>query len=267
MTRLSYPTWSLSAQSLANGKTTKLIHCAPFEREVLGRQGFVLDGVVDTREASIRLRRTASGHSLREVCARELGVELDKKEQTGDWTRRPLTESQVNYAARTPRYYSACTHTSRRSRTLLQLPAPKPDSCISPFHVSGAAGGHRGSGWGLGKVQPAKPPQPSLPLDFPPRPMIGPPSSNSASTTRRWMRTLMSGRRRLRDGSSKPSRAPQRPSPQPGLVRLTAVARQAALRRARGPRLRVLRAGRLRLDAVATSTPPSRRAPAAGRRA
>jgi ATP-dependent helicase Lhr and Lhr-like helicase len=26
-------------------------------------------------------------------------VELDKREQTGDWTRRPLTESQVNYAA------------------------------------------------------------------------------------------------------------------------------------------------------------------------
>jgi ATP-dependent Lhr-like helicase len=26
-------------------------------------------------------------------------VELDKREQTGDWTRRPLTESQVTYAA------------------------------------------------------------------------------------------------------------------------------------------------------------------------
>ena len=41
----------------------------------------------------------SSGHSLREVCARELGVELDKREQAGDWTRRPLTESQVTYAA------------------------------------------------------------------------------------------------------------------------------------------------------------------------
>ena len=84
---------------LASSDTTKLIHHAPFEHEVLGRQGFTLDGVIDTREVSIRLRRTARGHSLREVCARELGVELDKREQTGDWTRRPLTESQVTYAA------------------------------------------------------------------------------------------------------------------------------------------------------------------------
>lgn len=84
---------------LASGGTTKVIHFVPFEREVLGRHGFALDGVVDTRELSIQLRRGASGHSLREVCARELGVKIDKKEQTGDWTRRPLTESQVTYAA------------------------------------------------------------------------------------------------------------------------------------------------------------------------
>jgi ATP-dependent helicase Lhr and Lhr-like helicase len=86
MDALELPDLEPLGQLLANGETTKLIHHAPFEREVLGRQGFVLDGVVDTREASIRLRRTASGHSLREVCARELGVELDKREQTGDWT-------------------------------------------------------------------------------------------------------------------------------------------------------------------------------------
>ena len=77
---LELPDLEPLGQLLANGETTKLIHYAPFEREVLGRQGFVLDAVVDIREASIRLRRTASGHSLREVCARELGVELDKRE-------------------------------------------------------------------------------------------------------------------------------------------------------------------------------------------
>lgn len=86
-------------QLLASAETTKLIHYASFEREVLGRHGFALDAVLDTRDVSRRLRPAAGGHSLREVCASELGIELDKREQAGDWTRRPLTESQVTYAA------------------------------------------------------------------------------------------------------------------------------------------------------------------------
>jgi ATP-dependent helicase Lhr and Lhr-like helicase len=86
-------------QLLASTETTKLIHYASFEREVLGRHGFALNSVLDTRELSRRLHPDANGHSLRQVCARELGMELDKQEQTGDWTRRPLTESQVTYAA------------------------------------------------------------------------------------------------------------------------------------------------------------------------
>ena len=42
---------------------------------------------------------TKDGHSLRELYARELGMELDEREQAGDWSRRPLTETQVAYAA------------------------------------------------------------------------------------------------------------------------------------------------------------------------
>jgi ATP-dependent Lhr-like helicase len=83
---------------LASPGTTKLVHNASFEREVLGRHGFVIEGVVDTRDVS-RQRHGAAGHSLREVCARELGLRLDKREQTGDWSRRPLTDSQITYAA------------------------------------------------------------------------------------------------------------------------------------------------------------------------
>jgi ATP-dependent helicase Lhr and Lhr-like helicase len=79
--------------------TTKLVHNASFEREVLGRHGLALDGVVDTRDLSRQRHGAAAGHSLREVCARELGLRLDKREQTGDWTRRPLTDSQITYGA------------------------------------------------------------------------------------------------------------------------------------------------------------------------
>jgi ATP-dependent Lhr-like helicase len=96
---LEVPDLEPLGQLLSSLETTKLIHYASFERDVLGRHGFVLDAVLDTREISRRLRNSEKGHSLREVCARELGVELDKREQVGDWTQRPLTKSQVAYAA------------------------------------------------------------------------------------------------------------------------------------------------------------------------
>ncbi|MCZ7420574.1 DEAD/DEAH box helicase [Verrucosispora sp. WMMA2121] len=96
---LELPDLEPLGELFASTETTKLIHYASFERAVLGRHGFALKAVVDTCDVSRRLRPTAKGHSLREVCARELGMELDKREQTGDWARRPLTSSQVTYAA------------------------------------------------------------------------------------------------------------------------------------------------------------------------
>lgn len=96
---LELPDLEPLSQLLSSTDTTKLIHYASFERAVLGRHGFTLASVLDTHETSKRLRPAATGHSLRAACARELGAELDKTEQTGDWTRRPLTESQVAYAA------------------------------------------------------------------------------------------------------------------------------------------------------------------------
>ena len=38
-------------------------------------------------------------HTLREVCRRDLGIEVDKAEQASDWARRPLSAAQVRYAA------------------------------------------------------------------------------------------------------------------------------------------------------------------------
>jgi ribonuclease D len=59
-----------------------------------------LDGVVDTLALSRKARgKVEGGHGLKAVCARELGVELDKGEQTSNWARRPLSERQRAYAA------------------------------------------------------------------------------------------------------------------------------------------------------------------------
>ena len=96
---LEVPDMSPLSALLGSRSTLKVIHNASFERAVLGRHGLSIEAVVDTREVSRRLRVGVRGHGLRDVCARELCVVLDKREQTGDWTRRPLTESQVAYAA------------------------------------------------------------------------------------------------------------------------------------------------------------------------
>ncbi|MFN7702564.1 MAG: hypothetical protein ACK5U8_32070 [Deltaproteobacteria bacterium] len=79
----------------------KVIHNASFERSVLGRLNLSITNVFDTLATSRRLRgRTADGgHSLAACCRRELGLELDKSEQTSDWTRRPLSARQLAYAA------------------------------------------------------------------------------------------------------------------------------------------------------------------------
>ena len=98
---LDVPDLAPLAPLLSSSGTTKVIHYAAFERQILGRHGLTIEPVVDTREVSRRVRGTAvdGGHSLRVICAREFQAELDKTEQTGDWTQRPLTDSQVEYAA------------------------------------------------------------------------------------------------------------------------------------------------------------------------
>jgi ATP-dependent Lhr-like helicase len=89
------------APLLSSDTTTKVIQHAAFEREVLRRYGLTLEKVVDTREMSRDLRGADAdgGHSLRAICERELRRALDKSPQSSDWTRRPLTERQVAYAA------------------------------------------------------------------------------------------------------------------------------------------------------------------------
>ena len=78
----------------------KIIHHASFERSVMKKHGIGIDGVYDTlTESRRRSPGVEGGHSLKAVCQRELGLVMDKTEQTGDWARRPLSDAQVAYAA------------------------------------------------------------------------------------------------------------------------------------------------------------------------
>jgi ribonuclease D len=79
----------------------KVIHNASFERRVLAGVGIALEGVIDTLAVSKKLRGAGilGGHSLAMVCERELGLILDKSEQTSNWAQRPLSAEQLRYAA------------------------------------------------------------------------------------------------------------------------------------------------------------------------
>ena len=85
---------------LSTARPVKLIHYAPFERKVFRAIGIEIESVIDTCTLSRKVRgRKIGRHNLQEVCARELGVYMDKGEQASDWTRRPITSSQRRYAA------------------------------------------------------------------------------------------------------------------------------------------------------------------------
>jgi ATP-dependent Lhr-like helicase len=98
---LALPDLTPLARLLSAPDTLKLIHNASFERSVLGAHGLEISPVFDTLERSraTRGRSAEGGHSLKAVCARELGIALPKDEQTSDWTTRPLTPTQRDYAA------------------------------------------------------------------------------------------------------------------------------------------------------------------------
>ena len=86
-------------RSLSATGPVKVIHNASFEKRVLLAVGFEIDNVVDTMEISReRHGDVLGGHSLAMVCERELGLMLDKAEQTSNWGRRPLSDEQLRYA-------------------------------------------------------------------------------------------------------------------------------------------------------------------------
>lgn len=79
----------------------KIIHNASFEEQMLGMHKIKIRNIYDTLIVSRKrpMKGVDGGHKLGEVCERELEYYLDKSLQTSDWTRRPLSDEQLCYAA------------------------------------------------------------------------------------------------------------------------------------------------------------------------
>jgi ribonuclease D len=75
-----------------------LMHGADYDLRVLDRDfGVRIRGLKDTQIMAQLLGEPKTG--LAALLGKEAGVELDKRHQRADWGRRPLTRSQVRYAA------------------------------------------------------------------------------------------------------------------------------------------------------------------------
>lgn len=86
---------------MENPQIEKVIHNSFFEEQMFGKHQIKIHNIFDTLHASRKKHKGAGvdGHKLGDVCERELGIFLDKTNQTSDWTQRPLRPDQIAYAA------------------------------------------------------------------------------------------------------------------------------------------------------------------------
>lgn len=86
------------AKVFANPKIRVLFHAAEYDIYVLKRDcGFEFTNLFDTMVSAQLLGYPSIG--LAALVEKHFGVSLPKDEQRSDWSRRPLTEKQLSYAA------------------------------------------------------------------------------------------------------------------------------------------------------------------------
>mgnify|MGYP000753212543 FL=1 len=94
------PTNSKNIKSLLENKSlTKIFHFARFDMAVLKENlNINVRNVFCTKIASKLTRTYSSKHGLKDLVKEILNVELDKTEQTSDWSQKKLTKQQIQYA-------------------------------------------------------------------------------------------------------------------------------------------------------------------------
>lgn len=95
------------SQLLEDPGVQKVFHHAPFDLRFMTHQWKVLpQNLACTKVASKILEPSLQNeaHSLKPLLERHLGVLISKAEQRSDWTRKVLSESQLQYAASDARY-------------------------------------------------------------------------------------------------------------------------------------------------------------------
>ena len=102
------PANSKNIKSLFEDKSlTKIFHYARFDMAVLKENlNINVRNVFCTKIASKLTRTYSSKHGLKDLVKEILNVELDKTEQTSDWSQKKLTKQQIQYAMNDVLYLS-----------------------------------------------------------------------------------------------------------------------------------------------------------------
>ena len=80
--------------------STKLFHFARFDIAVIEKNICDINGPIYCTKIASKLSRTfGAKHGLADLCKDLLGFELDKQNQTSDWGKKNLSDSQLKYAA------------------------------------------------------------------------------------------------------------------------------------------------------------------------
>jgi len=78
----------------------KIFHFARFDMLIIYKYlGILMENIICTRTLSKIARTYSDRHSLKELCREIIKKELNKGEQSSDWGREQLTQSQISYAA------------------------------------------------------------------------------------------------------------------------------------------------------------------------
>tara|TARA_Y100000768_G_scaffold381646_1_gene360676 strand:+ start:1822 stop:2454 length:633 start_codon:yes stop_codon:yes gene_type:complete len=84
---------------MQNKSITKIFHYARFDMAVLRENlNINVKNVFCTKIASKLTRTYSSNHGLKDLVKEILNIELDKTEQTSDWSKTKLTKKQIQYA-------------------------------------------------------------------------------------------------------------------------------------------------------------------------
>jgi ribonuclease D len=99
---------SKNFKSLMEDKSlTKIFHYARFDMAILKENLKInVKNVFCTKVASKLTRTYSSGHGLKDLVKEILSIELDKNEQTSDWSKAKLSKQQIQYAMNDVLYLS-----------------------------------------------------------------------------------------------------------------------------------------------------------------